>query len=257
MSTKDRQTQVRAATADAIAWQDHGDHAARARAIASVEPLIWHHARRAHRRVGRFGVQLEDLVGAGREGATIATDKLDRTRGDYAVVASLYIRGQVDEAARRQSGAVAYGTGRRARDLEIVVNRAIAEGENAGLTVNQSIGYAAEVAGIDAGEALAISRRSHATSFDQEKHDVGDEDDTALNALHDQRVASILDVCLSDLRPSHAAVIRRHYIDGRTLSDIAAQEGVTPQSVSNRHRLAIERLGEVMRERGLRAEDLL
>ena len=88
MSPKDRQTKMRAATADVIAWRDHGDASARARAIQSVEDLIWKHARRAHRRVGRFGVDLEDLVSAGWEGATLATDRFDRTRGVDFVAAA-------------------------------------------------------------------------------------------------------------------------------------------------------------------------
>lgn len=248
---------MHAATADVIAWQDHGDERARARAIQSVESMVWHHARRAHRRVGRFGVDLEDLVGAGWEGALVATDKFDRDRGAYVAVAALYIHSAVGEAARRQSGVVTYGTGKRAKDLEIAVNRALAEAETAGLSSNQAVTYAAEVAGIDEGEALAIARRSHAVSFDQEKHDTAEEDDAVIVALHDERVAQILGECIDELPPKQAEVIRAHRLRGEMIADVADRAGVSHQSVSNRHVRAMRNLGEIVRARGLRAEDLL
>lgn len=257
MPPNDRQRQMYAATADVIAWQDHGDERARALAIQSVENMVWHHARRAHRRVGRFGVELEDLVGAAREGAVLATDKFDRARGEYAAVASLYIRSCVDEAARRQSGVVTYGTGKRAKDLEINVNRALAEAETAGLTSNQAVTFAAEVAGITEGEALAIARRSHAVSFDQEKHDAGYESETVLEALQDESLARLLDDCLAVLDERETAIVRAHHFEGVPLTEIGPAHGFSAQRAGQIHGLALQKLTREVRRRGLRAEDLL
>lgn len=246
---------MRAATADVIAWQDHGDHAARARAVQSVEDMVRYHARRTHRRVGRFGVDLEDLVGAGWEGALIATDRLDRARGEYAAVAALYIRSHVEEAARRQSGVVAYGTGNRLRALEVAVNRALGEADTAGLTQNQALAYAANATGIDAVEATAIARRSHAVSFDPAKHDSGSSD--ADEDRHAAAVTALVEDCLNDLTQREADVIRRNIMGDETLRELGAEYGVSGQAMKVSKDRALEKLGAELRRRRLTAEDLL
>lgn len=153
---KDRQTLMRAATADVIAWQDHGDTRARARAVASVEPMVWRLARQHHRRTSHLGVDLEDLVAAGREGATIATNRFDRTRGaPFSVAAWPSINGHIIATARHGSGVVSINQGTRVRDMEFTLNRAVIEAENAGMSPNQALEHAATVAGISATDAVA------------------------------------------------------------------------------------------------------
>lgn len=188
---------MRAATADVIAWQDHGDTKARARAIQSVEDMVWKLARRTHRRVGRLGVDIEDLVAAGWEGATIATNRFDASRGvDFAACARPSITERIERFARHASGVASIPQSNVAYRLEVVVNRATMDAENAGLTPNQAIEHAATVAGVSAVDAAAISRRSHAVSYEQEKHDHGSLADDG----HEASVTRLLTDCLAELK---------------------------------------------------------
>lgn len=258
LSFADREAQVRAATADVIAWQDRGDHAARARAIQSVRVMVWHHAHRTHRRVGRFGVALEDLVSAGLEGATRATDKFDRTRGpDYVAAAEPIIRWGVSHYARHAAGVVSIPRSRVAYALEIAVNRAAASAETAGMSSDAAMSHAAAGAGVSTRDAAAVARRLYPVSFDPEVHGGVDENDGVLARINGEQVAGILDDCLAELRPTHSAVIRAHDIEGRPINEIAARDGVTPRAIRTRRILALAELGRVMRERGLRLEDLI
>ena len=249
---------MRAATADVIAWQDHGDHEARARAIASVEDLVWQLARRAHRRVGRFGVDLDDLVSAGWEGATVATERFDRARGvEFFAAASFAIHERVSLAARRMSGVVALPNSVGYRDLEIAVNRAAASGEGAGMSPDEALAHAATTTGISTVDATAIARRSHAVSFDPEKHDQELDGDDPLASLQAESIGRLLDDCLGVLTPREAEIVRAHHLGGVTLVEIAAGAGTSAQRIGQIQIRAIGKLTSELRRRRLTAEDLL
>lgn len=249
MSPKDRQAQMRAATADVIAWQDHGDHAARARAIASVEDMIHVHAAAAYQRIRHLGVPREDLVSAGRLGAVIATDRFDRTRGtDYAAAASPAISEQVRQTARLSAGVVSPPDSSRSRTVEASIRRSLASG----LTIEE----AAITAGVDLDEAQAIIGRTQAVSFDQEAHAEADQPDPTAG-LQDEAIAGMLNEALDALDETEAAIVRAFNIDGRPFTAIGPEHGFSGQRAGQIHRRAMARLRGVMRERGLRAEDLL
>lgn len=246
---------MRAATTDVIAWQDHGDDAARARAVQSVEAMVWYHARRAHRRVGRLGVDLEDLVAAGHEGAVIATNRFDRTRGvEFAAAANMGIAERVMVLARHGSGVTSLPKSNPAYALEIAINRATAEGEKAGLTTNESFSHAARAAGVSTSDAAAIARRSHAVTWDQAKHDRPADDD--LEDRHAASVARLIEECLAKLPPREADVVRRNVMGDRTLLELGEDYGVSGVAMGQSKRRALEKLGKELRRR-LRPEDLL
>lgn len=259
MSPKDRQTQMRAATADVIAWQDHGDHAARARAVQSVEPLIWKLARQARRRVGRFGVDLEDLVAAGREGATIATARFDRSRGAPFVSAAWQsVRERISRTARHGSGVASINSSTKLASVEIAVNRAAAVGESSGMTPNQAIEHAAAVVGISPVHAVALARRSHAVTWEAGKHDAPD-DAEAVIVAHAASVAALIEDCLAELAPREADIVRSRFLrdDPETFSDIGKRYGVSGERIRQNERRAMTDLRTALRRRGLRLDDLL
>lgn len=55
---------------------------------------------------------------------------------------------------------------------------------------------------------------------------------------HDDRVDAL--VILGALPPSYAEVLRRHYLEGQTLEEIARGQGVTGQSIRKRHERALK-----------------
>lgn len=259
MSPKDRQTQMRAATADVIAWQDHGDTKARARAIQSVEPMIWKMARQAHRRVGHLGVDLEDLVAAGREGATVATARFDRTRGaDFPAAAWPSIRERIGRTARHGSGVVSISTSRNVETAEIDVNRAAAEAEASGMSPNQALVHAAAVAGVSPLHAVALARRSHAVTWEPGRHDVPDDGEAEIVA-HAVSVAAVLEECLGELATRDADIVRSRFLaaDEETLAEIGVRHGVSSERIRQLEKRALAGLRAALRRRGLRLDDLL
>lgn len=259
MSPKDRQSQMRAATADVIAWQDHGDTKARARAIQSVEPMIWKMARQAHRRVGHLGVDLDDLVAAGREGATIATARFDRDRcAPFISAAWQSIRERISQTARHGSGVASINSGTKLASVEIAVNRAAAAGESSGMTPNAALEHAAAVVGISPVHAVALARRSHAVTWEAEKHDVRDDGEAEIVA-HAASVAALIEDCLAELAPREADIVRSRFLraDPETFSDIGKRYGVSGERIRQNERRAMADLRTALRRRGLRLEDLL
>lgn len=248
---------MRAATADVIAWQDHGDHVARARAVASVEDMVWQVSRRAHRRVGRLGIDLEDLVASGREGAVIATNRFDRTRGvEYAAAANTGISERVMLLARHATGVVSIQTTRSVHALEVAINRATAEGEQAGMTPNEAFSHAARLAGVSTADAAAIARRSHAVTWDQAKHDRPAADDH-LEDRHAVSVAKVVNECIAILSPREADVIRRNVLGDEPLLQIGKDYGVSGEAMRQTKIRAMAKITRELKRRRLTAEDLL
>lgn len=259
MPPKDRQSPTSAATDNVLAWQEHGDQAARARAIASVEPLVWKLARQAHRRVGRLGLDLEDLVAAGREGATIATDRFDRNRGaSYYAAAWQWIRERVNVMARHGVGVTSITHCTRLQTREIRLNRAAAEAESAGMSPNQALVHAATVVGIPPVDAVALHRRAHAVTWEAGKHDTPDDGEAEILA-HAASVAAVLEECLAELSAREADIVRSRFLlaEPLGLAEIGVRYGVCKERIRQIERSALTGLRAALRRRGLRLEDML
>lgn len=214
-SPKDRQTMMRAATADVIAWQDHGDLEARARAVASVEGFVRKAAGISWRRTRHLGIAFDELVAEGRLGALVAVDRFDRTRGaEYLAAAMWGIREHVTRAARRNSSPVAMP--HRAPLSEVISNYAVP----------------------------------------LDRDDYPDEDaSTPIESLQFAGLARLLAEAIDTLDRREAGIVHARN-QGRPLSDIGPEHGISGERARQIYNGALAKLRARLSERGVRPSDL-
>ncbi len=195
--------------------------------------------------VGR-SVEFDDLVAAGREGLLDAARRFDSSRGvPFGAYAHLRIRGAILDGVRRFSG-----LSRRAYERIAALDAAVQISE----------GEAEQVFADAAGTDPRAARRAleeHLSSIalaaaigiaTERRGDVMDGDDSPEEALARAQLVQTVRGAVADLDAVESQLVRRHYLDGERLEDIARDLEMSKSWASRLHTRAVGRLAKRLRE---------
>jgi RNA polymerase sigma factor FliA len=208
-------------------------------------------ARQVKRTLGR-GVELDDLLGYGREGLLDAARRFDATRGvPFRAYANYRVRGAIIDGVRamarlprrtheRLSALAAAGTyGEGAAEdtfapqppgVRLVDAERRLEDHMAGMATAIAMGLVAPTGRGEEGEHIGI-----AAGVDPEE------------AVADAELLGLVRQAIGELPPEEAELVRRHYLEGERFDHVAAELGLSKSWASRLHTRAIGRLSKRLR----------
>jgi RNA polymerase sigma factor for flagellar operon FliA len=196
------------------------------------------------RTVGRT-IELDDLVGAGREGLLDAARRFDTERGiPFGAYASFRVRGAVFDAVRQLSRLPRRAYERIAA-LEAAAQVSEGEAEHAFASAADTDPKAARRA---LKEHLSSVALAAAIGMATETHgEVSDGDHSPEEALARAELMHIVRGAITELDADEEQIVRRHYIEGEHIEDIARDLEMSKSWASRLHTRAIGRLAKRLR----------
>jgi RNA polymerase sigma factor FliA len=208
-------------------------------------------ARQVRRTLGQ-GVELDDLLGCGREGLLEAARRFDATRGvPFRAYANFRVRGAIIDGVRSMSrlprrayerlnaleAANQYGQG--------TAEDAFAPQPPGSRPSDAERGLEEHLAGMATAIALGLVSP---TGRGEEGEQIGVAAGTDPEAAFAE--AELLDVvrrAIGDLPREEAELVRRHYLEGERFDHVAAELGLSKSWASRLHTRAIGRLTKRLR----------
>jgi len=201
--------------------------------------------RQVARTIGR-GADVDDLLGAGREGLFDAARKFDSSRGvPFRAYANFRVRGAVIDGVRRQASVP-----RRAHERLVAWEASVAVSEGA-------LGWAHS----DASEKLTADEaenrfKSHAAAMataaalacgTDENGSVSDEDTlTPEEQVAQAEITDLIRRNIDELAAGEAAVVRAYYFENKSFIEIAAQFNYSRSWAARLHTQAMSRLTKLI-----------
>ncbi len=208
-------------------------------------------ARQVGRTLGR-GIELDDLIGYGREGLLDAARRFDASRGvPFRAYANYRVRGAIIDGVRAMSrlprrtherltalaSANAFSEGAAEDKLAPSppgekpqhAERGL-EDHLAGMATAMALGLVASSARGEEGEHIGVSAGS-----DPEQ------------AVVEAQLLAVVRRAIEDLPPEEATLVRRHYLEGERFDHVAAELGLSKSWASRLHTRAITRLTKRLR----------
>lgn len=208
--------------------------------LALVETIAAH----VLRSVGR-SIEFDDLVGAGREGLLDAARRFDPTRGvPFGAYANLRVRGAILDGVRQLS-LLPRRAYERIAALEAAV--LISEGEAeqtfvAGASVDPNAARRAleeHLSSIAVAAAIGIASET--------RGDATDGEDSPEEALARAELIQMVRGAVAELDAIEGQIVRRHYLEGENIDDIARDLDMSKSWASRLHTRAIGRLTKRLR----------
>lgn len=214
----------------------------RYKAEEDLVELIVHQVARA---VGA-AADIDDLMGAGREGLFDAARKFDPSRGiPFRAYASLRVRGAVIDGVRRQSH-VPRRAHERLRAFE--ASSAVSDGELSWAHSDAARGITEQ----HLHEHLGAMVTAAAIACVAEGDESGSGESLELVRTPEEQVAEaeMLDLIrqnIEHLAPGEAAVVRGYYFGGKSFQEMAAEFNYTKSWVCRLHTQAMSRLTRLVK----------
>lgn len=196
------------------------------------------------RSVGR-SIEFDDLVGAGREGLLDAARRFEPGRGvPFRAYANFRVRGAILDGVRQLS-LLPRRAYERIAALEAAALVSEGEAEHAfakGGAVDPSAADKAlseHLSAIAMAAAVGIATETHGESADS--------DDSPEEALARAELIQIVRGAIAELSKEEAELVRRHYLEGERLEDIAQDLDMSKSWASRLHTRAVARLSKRLR----------
>jgi RNA polymerase sigma factor for flagellar operon FliA len=196
------------------------------------------------RSVGR-SIEFDDLVGAGREGLLDAARRFDPSRGvPFGAYAALRVRGAILDGVRQLS-LLPRRTYERIAALEAAVRVSEGEAEQvfadaAGTDPNAARRALEEhLSSIALAAAIGIAAETRGEPIDGE--------DTPEQALSRAQLVQVVRGAVAELDDFEGQIVRRHYLEGEHLEDIARDLEISKSWASRLHTRAVGRLAKRLR----------
>lgn len=192
------------------------------------------------RSIGR-SIEFDDLVGAGREGLLDAARRFDPSRGvPFRAYANLRVRGAILDGVRQLSHLP-----RRAHERIAALEAAALTSEGAAEHAFAS-GPTADPNAADRALEKHLSSLAMAAvvGMATETHDEASDGDSPEEALARAELIHIVRGAIAQLSKDEGIVVRRHYLEGERLEDIARDLDMSESWASRLHTRAITRLAK-------------
>ena len=208
--------------------------------LALVETIAAH----VLRSVGR-SIEFDDLVGAGREGLLDAARRFDPTRGvPFGAYANLRVRGAILDGVRQLSLLPRRAYERiAALEAAVLVSEGEAEHAFAGSAIADP--SAARRALEEHLSSIAVAAAIGIAS--ETRGDATDGEDSPEEALARAQLIQIVRGAVSELDSVEEQIVRRHYLDGENIDDIARDLDMSKSWASRLHTRAMGRLSKRLR----------
>lgn len=197
------------------------------------------------RSIGR-SIEFDDLVAAGREGLLDAARRFDPSRGvPFGAYANLRIRGAILDGVRQLS-TLPRRAYERIAALEAAVQ--ISEGEAEYVF--------ADAAGADPNAARraleehlsSIALAAAIGAATETRGDAVDGDDSPEEALARAQLVQTVRIAVTELEDNlERQIVRRHYLEGEQIDDVARDLGISKSWASRLHTRAVGRLAKRLR----------
>ena len=201
---------------------------------------------RLSRTIGR-SIEFEDLVASGREGLLDAARRFDPTRGiPFRAYANYRVRGAVLDAVRKLSV------------LPRRVHERLAAFEAASLVSQGEAEHAFAPSGAKDPNAADRALAAHLSSIamaaavgiaTETRGEDDDGPDSPEEALARAELVQLVRSAISELPKEEAELVRRHYLDGERLDDIARDLDMSKSWASRLHTRAVARLDKALTQR--------
>lgn len=191
------------------------------------------------RSVGR-AIEFDDLVGAGREGLLNAARRFEPDRGvPFRAYANFRVRGAILDAVRQLSVLP-----RRAHERIAALEAAMLTSEGAAERAFSDQTPDADAADRALEKHVASLAMAAVVGMATETHDEASEEDSPEEALARAELVHIVRGAIGQLSKDEGTVVRRHYLEGDRLEDIARDLEMSESWASRIHTRAIARLAK-------------
>jgi RNA polymerase sigma factor for flagellar operon FliA len=208
--------------------------------LALVEVIAAH----ISRSVGR-SIEFDDLVGAGREGLLDAARRFEPTRGvPFRAYAHLKVRGAILDAVRQLS-LLSRRTYERIAALQAAALVSEGEAEQAFAGGRSADPRAADRA---LAEHLSSIAMAAVVGMAAETRGESSDDSSPEDALARAELIKIVRGAIAELSNEESELVRRHYLEGERLEDIAQDLDLSKSWASRLHTRAIARLSKRLRD---------
>lgn len=214
--------------------------------IEKHKPMVLHLAKKISQSLP-FSPDFEDLVAYGQLGLVEASERFDATRGNsFGTFAFYRIKGAIYDGLR-EMGAISRSRSFRfaANANDLLMTEVDDTTYNAGAaTVDDEVKSVEKLVdslipiyflSLDAEGAMEVRDESAFTPADFEQQDL---------------LASVKKV-LDEIEPEESEMLRKIYFQHLSMTDLAAQMGVTKSWVSRLHARAIKHLQAALKKRGI------
>ena len=227
-------------------WLEEKKLAERDWLIEKHKPLVLHLAKKISRSLP-FAPDFEDLVAYGQLGLIEAGERFDATRGNsFGTFAFYRIRGAIYDGLREM------GTISRSRSFRFAANAnemLMTEADDAAVgagaaSVDDEVKSIEKLVdnlipiyflSLDAEGAMEVRDQTAFTSADYEQHDLL------------ESVKRVLD----EIEPEESELLKKIYFKNLSMTELAAQMGVTKSWISRLHARAIKHLQAALKKRGI------
>jgi len=208
-------------------------------------------ARQVGRSIGR-GIELDDLLGYGREGLLDAARRFDPSRGvPFRAYANYRVRGAIIDGVRAMSRLP-----RRAHERLNALAAANQYGEGAvedaqapappgQRPADAERGLEDHLAGMATAMAMGLLTP---TGRGEDGEHIGLADADPEQAVAEAELLAAVRDAIADLPPEEAELVRRHYLQGERFDHVAAELGLSKSWASRLHTRAIGRLSKRLRK---------
>lgn len=214
--------------------------------LETCEPLVRSIAARL-RSQSRLRVDLDDLIQAGMVGLLEAESRFDPDAGvAFTTYAYPRIRGAMIDSLASLTGI------RRSQARRLTRLRAANEFIESHEMASDVLGDADYVSQAVTGALFAADFAEVAEDVSAEEHDDADTSPLRVDAersLGRAQLRTLVLATLDDLAEDEAAMLRAHYIDGRSLQSVAAELGYSRSWASRVHTRALENARGVLRRK--------
>jgi RNA polymerase sigma factor for flagellar operon FliA len=196
------------------------------------------------RSVGR-SIEFDDLVGAGREGLLDAARRFDPTRGvPFGAYANFRVRGAILDGVRQLS-LLPRRAYERIAALEAAALVSEGEAEHAFASSAAADPNAAQRALAEHLSAIAVAAAVGIAT--ETRGEAADADDSPEEALARAELLHIVRSAVAELDKDEEQIVRRHYLEGEHLEDIARDLDMSKSWASRLHTRAVGRLAKRLR----------
>jgi RNA polymerase sigma factor FliA len=196
------------------------------------------------RSVGR-SIEFDDLLGAGREGLLDAARRFEPARGvPFRAYANFRVRGAILDSVRQLSLLP-----RRAYERIAALEAAtlVSEGEAEHAFANSHAGDPRAADKALAEHLSAIAMAAAVGIATETRGESTDSDDSPEEVLARAELIQIVRGAIAELSKEEAELVRRHYLQGERLEDIAQDLELSKSWASRPHTRAIARLSRRLR----------
>ena len=191
-------------------------------------------------------IEFDDLVGAGREGLLDAARRFDPSRGvPFGAYANLRVRGAILDGVRQLS-LLPRRAYERIAALEAAVHISEGEAEHAFANAPAADPNVARRALEEHLSSIALAAAIGIAT--ETRGEPVDGDDSPETALARAQLAHVVRGAVAELDEIEGQLVRRHYLEGERLEDIARDLQMSKSWASRLHTRAVSRLAKRLRE---------